>query len=132
MNDWRSLDRRKSPNRFFRNRDEGMLFGVCAGIADYFGVSVATVRVAAVFGMFIFFLPVVLAYLAASAFLPVKPSDMYGNPDEEQFWRAVRTDPSHTSHALRHRFRELDSRLQGVETIVTSKEFQLRRTIDEL
>ncbi len=132
MSDWQTLDRRQSPNRFFRNSEQGMLFGVCAGIADYFGVGVGGVRVAAVFGLFVFFLPVVLAYLAAAAFLPMKPSNMYGNSDEEKFWRAVRTEPSQTSQALRHRFRELDSRLQGVETIVTSKEFQLRRTIDDL
>ena len=42
------------PNRLYRNTERGILFGVCAGLADYFGISRFVVRVVAIIGLFMF------------------------------------------------------------------------------
>ena len=53
------------PNKTFRlNRDRKKLMGVCAGIADYFGVDTTMVRVVFVLGALLGFGSFILIYLA--------------------------------------------------------------------
>lgn len=127
-----STDRRQSPNRLYRDRRRGKLLGVCAGIADYFGFNRTVVRLAAVFGLVLFTVPTVIAYIAAGLLVPVQPRDMYANADEEVFWREVRTEPGGTARTLRHKFRDQDRRLAAIEAYVTSSEFKLNRDIADL
>ncbi|BCN60554.1 hypothetical protein RE9427_39240 [Prescottella equi] len=47
-----------------------MLSGVCGGIAEYFGIDVNLVRVAAVVGAFVSLGTVALIYLAAWMIMP--------------------------------------------------------------
>lgn len=51
------------PRKFRRNRGDGKLMGVCAGIADYFGVDVTLVRVLWVVGTLAGAGVLVLAYI---------------------------------------------------------------------
>ena len=118
--------------RLYRNARDGWIRGVCAGLGDYFGVHVAWFRWGFVFGLFFFFLPTAIGYAIACFVLPEAPDHLYDNEEEAHFWRGVRTDPDRTFSGLRHRFRELDKRLRGLETVVTSREFRLRREIDGL
>ena len=60
--------------KLYRNTEEGKLFGVCAGIADYSGIDVVMVRIAwiiAVFGLG----TGVLAYIIAALIMPQKSLD---------------------------------------------------------
>lgn len=124
--------RRLSPNRLYRDRRRGMILGVCAGIADYFGISPLIVRIAAVIGLFAFTVPTFLAYLLAAALIPRKPEGLYASGAEEVFWRSVRTEPTQTVGELRHKFREMERRLRSIEGWVTSREFKLNREFREL
>jgi phage shock protein C len=125
-------DPRYSPNRLYRDRRRGMILGVCAGIADYFGVSPLVVRIAAVIGLLAFTVPTFLAYLLAAMLIPRKPEDLYASGAEEMFWRSVRTEPTQTVGELRHKFREMERRLRSMEGWVTSREFKLNREFREL
>lgn len=130
---WNDEDnRRPSPNRLYRNMDRAMIRGVCAGIADFFGIDVLFVRVAAVACLFAFTFPSIIAYFVLSKIVPPRPEGLFKEPREEAFWTRVRVEPTGTFSALRHRFRELDKRLQGLETFVTSREFKLDREINDL
>ena len=54
-----------APSRGFRlNKQRGKIMGVCAGIADYFGLDVTLVRVAWVIGTLVGFGSLILIYLA--------------------------------------------------------------------
>ncbi|NKR99403.1 PspC domain-containing protein [Rhodococcus hoagii] len=55
---------------FVRSSSQRMLSGVCGGIAEYFGIDVNLVRVAAVVGAFVSFGTVALIYLAAWMIMP--------------------------------------------------------------
>ena len=116
----------------YRNRAQGCCMGVCAGLADYFGLSVKGVRIATVISGILFTGPTILVYLVLGFVLKDKPADLQENPREDAFWRDVRTDPRGTSRDLRHRFRELERRLRAAEAHVTSREYRLRREFDEL
>ena len=53
-----------------RRRDDRMVAGVCSGIADYLGVDVTLVRVAAVVAAVFSFGAAVVAYVAAWILMP--------------------------------------------------------------
>ena len=55
---------RPGGNRFVRNRVNGKIFGVCAGIADYFDIDVTLVRVGFVLGTIFGVGSLVVVYLA--------------------------------------------------------------------
>ena len=132
MTEHHSTDRRRSPNRFYRDRRQGKLLGVCAGISEYFGFNRTAVRLVALVGLFLFTVPTVIAYIAVGLLVPVQPRDLYGSRDEALFWREVRTEPGGTTRGLRHKFRDQERRLAAIEAYVTSREYKLNRDIADL
>jgi phage shock protein PspC (stress-responsive transcriptional regulator) len=56
--------------RLTRNTEEGMLGGVCAGVADYLGLDVTLVRVLAVLGAIFGVGSLVVAYVVAWMLMP--------------------------------------------------------------
>jgi len=121
----------KNPHRLFRDKENAMIAGVCAGIAEYFGLSRKGVRlVTFLFGLFPpFFAFVVISYIVLAIVLPVKPGNLFENTEQAEFWRGVSNAPSDVFGALRHRFRELNHRLEKMEAFVTSKEFEIDREL---
>lgn len=125
------LYERRNPHRLFRDRENGMLAGVCAGIAEYFGLNRKGVRLVTVLLMLFppFFAFVVISYVILAIVLPAKPADLYESKEQAEFWRGVSTAPSDVFGALSHRFKELSMRLERMEAFVTSKEFEIDREL---
>ncbi|MGD8425464.1 MAG: PspC domain-containing protein [Gammaproteobacteria bacterium] len=73
--------------RLRRNRENGLFYGVCAGISEGFRWPVNTVRLVAVLSLIVFFLPTVTVYLAAAMVLPAKPLTFHG-AREDVFWKS--------------------------------------------
>lgn len=71
----------------YRDRDNGWIFGVCAGIAERFGFDTLVVRIVAVICLMLFFVPTALAYLAAFLLLRERPLTYRGAHCERDFWR---------------------------------------------
>ncbi len=123
------LYQRKNPHRLYRDRENSIIAGVCAGIAEYFGFNRRAVRVIVAVSA-IFFLPFVLvSYLVLAILLPVKPAEPSIKEEEARFWRGVSNAPADVFSGVKHRFRELDLRLQRMEAFVTSKEFEIDREL---
>lgn len=58
--------------KFYKNRKNSMLFGVCSGLSDYFGLDVTVCRVLTL-GLAIFTpLPITLTYLITALVAPNK------------------------------------------------------------
>jgi phage shock protein C len=122
-------DRRANPHRLYRDRDHAVLAGVCAGIAEYFGLNRKGVRIVVAFSA-LFFLPfVAVSYLVLALVLPVKPQEVNVDREKAEFWREVSNAPSDVFSNVKHRFRELDRRLQRMEAFVTSREFEIDREL---
>lgn len=127
-----SFETSPNPHHLYRDPDNGVILGVCAGFADYFGWERRTLRIAVAISA-IFFLPQVLVvYVLAAIFMKRKPSPVYGTGEEAVFWRAVSTRPADTFSSLRYRFRTLEDRLVRLEKHVTSKEYKLNRDFRDL
>lgn len=120
------------PRRLYRDKENAIFLGVCAGVSDYFGFKLGATRVLTVL-VGIFAVPLIFfVYFCAGFLLPVKPQGMFNDEKEEEFWRSVRRDPRSTLHEVRHTFRNLDARLQRMERYVTSPRFDLDREFRDL
>jgi phage shock protein C len=79
-------------SRLYRDRENGWIFGVCAGIADYANVPMVVVRVIAAVCLLMFFWATVVTYGAATLLLREKPLTWSGRCHESEFWRRQRTN----------------------------------------
>lgn len=121
-----------SPRRFYRDRENAVFLGVCSGIADYFGFKLWATRVLAILSLFLFMPAALLIYFGLGLLTPKKPLALYRDEREEEFWRGVRVSPRATFSETRHKFRELDVRLQRLERYVTSPRFNLDQEFRDL
>ena len=123
-----------SRNRLYRDPENRVIFGVCAGLADYFGFDLRLTRICVALGAIFFFPTVPILYLILGLLLNEAPrvSRARDSKEYEDLRRRVRAEPHATLRSVRHRFRELDRRLQRLEKHVTSKKFRLQREFDGL
>ncbi len=118
-----------SRSRLYRNKDQALIGGVCAGISDWLGLNLTALRVIVVV-LAIPFTPVMLiGYLLLWILLPKRPAGLYRDPGEEAFWKEVRRSPRDSVGSLNQRFRELDRRLQRMEAWLTSSEYRIDREL---
>ena len=75
----------------YRDRENGWIFGVCAGLADRFNLQVGTIRVIAVVSL-IFAFWLTALYVVATMLIREKPLIYSGERAEFEFWRRYRRD----------------------------------------
>lgn len=116
----------------YRNTRQGKLGGVCAGIADYLGWEIWLVRLVVVaLGLFTSGSPVVLIYIVLWFVLDENKSVVDNHDVKSQIWQAGQP-PRQAFKDVVTRFELLEARLRKMEATVTSREFQLKREIDQL
>ncbi len=71
----------------YRDRENGWIFGVCAGLAEFLNFRTGAVRLIAFVALLLFFWPVVLAYFALVFLIREKPLVYSGRDAEYEFWR---------------------------------------------
>ncbi len=72
---------------FYRDRENGWIFGVCAGLADRFNLNVGAVRIIAIIALVLFTLMTTIVYLGATFLIREKPLIYSGRESEYDFWR---------------------------------------------
>lgn len=108
--------------RFEVDRKEGKLLGVCAGLARSTGIDATFIRVG-----------LVLAAIVGSAFWTLAAYFLVALIGQPR--RGARRTPLAARHGgqdSRERMRDLDLRMQAIETYVTSSNSRLAREIEEL
>jgi phage shock protein C len=126
-------DQPASRTRFYRDKANGKLFGVCSGIADYTGFDVALVRVCFLAAVFMSGGSVLPFYFIAAMVTPTKPYALQRSDSEDrQFWQGVRASPARAARDIRSRFKDIDRRLADIESYVTTENRSLAREIDQL
>ncbi len=119
--------------RFYRDTENGMCRGVCAGIARYFGFDVTVVRIVTVIACFMFVPAIFIVYIIMGFLVPKGPRMKRSpNRSEERFRQRARRAPSTTASMVRHKFRELDARVQKLERYVTSPKMDLEKEFEDL
>ncbi len=123
-----------NPRRLYRDKQNGVISGVCAGLAEYFNIDVALVRIATVVGLFVSAGWVLFGYIIAAFVIPTRPRTLRQplSEEEDQFWRGVSRRPEMTFSNIKYRFRDMNERLANIEQVVTSEEWKLRRQFREI
>lgn len=143
--------------RLYRDADRAVLGGVCAGLADYFGLNLKVTRFLTVIA-FLMALPfAVIAYLAAVCLIPAasyrgrevrvesgccwarsgrrrsrRSRRMRERIDREYEAARERERPRPSVAEVRERYKSLDKRLAELERKVTSPRFQLQQEFRKL
>jgi phage shock protein C len=122
-----------SRTRFYRDKRNGKVMGVCAGIADYTGFDVALVRICFLAAVFMSGGSVLPFYFIAGWVAPTKPRELeYRGTEDRQFWQGVRASPARAAKEIRSRFKDIDRRLADIESYVTTENRSLAREIEQL
>lgn len=98
-----------SPRLLYRDRERGLIMGVCAGVAEFFDWNLLTVRIITLVMLVVAFIPTALVYFTAGWLLRDRPLRYRGADeplswqDEVRFWRRQRQNyRSHSSERGRH------------------------------
>ena len=122
-----------SRTRFYRDKRNGKVMGVCAGIADYTGFDANLVRVCFLAAVFLSGGSVLPFYFIAGFMTPTKPPQFeLADREERKFWQGVRASPTRTARDIRSRFKDMDRRLADIESYVTTENRTLAREIEAL
>ena len=102
----------------------GMIMGVCKGLADYLGMNVTLARLL-VLGGFIFtgLWPVGILYLAAGVIMKPEPVVPFESIDDQEFYNSYTNSRQMALHRLKHTYDSINRRLQRMEDIVTTKDY---------
>ena len=122
-----------SRTRFYRDKRNGKVMGVCAWIADYTGFDVTLVRIFMIMAIFLSSGSILPVYFIAGFVAPDKPRELETTDVEErQFWQSVRASPTRTARDIRMRLKDIDRRLADIESYVTTENRSLAREIEAL
>jgi phage shock protein C len=122
-----------SRTRFYRDKRNGKMFGICAGIADYTGFDVSLVRVAFLAAMFMSGGGILPFYFIAAMVTPTKPHVLERvDSEEKQFWQGVRASPGRAARDISSRMKDIDRRLADIESYVTTENRSLAQEIEQL
>ena len=112
----------------YRSRN-GIILGVCRGIAEYFDFSVFWVRAIVVIVLFVSgFWPIMALYFIAALLMKPKPVVPIQTEEEQEFYDSYTHSSKGAVERLKRRYDSLERRIQRMEHTVTARE--LIGTID--
>lgn len=123
-NDWQ---RRSGP---FRARD-GLLLGVCKGLARYLNCSVFWLRlIVVVVALLTSLVPLLLLYLLAALVMKPEPVMRLETEAEAEFYNSFASSRRMALHRLKSTYDRLDRRIRRIEGIVTDREYDWDRRLN--
>jgi phage shock protein C len=120
-------------HRLYRSRRDHVFLGVCGGLAEHFDFSPGALRLLT--ALLIFFSGVfggIIVYLIVGLVMKPAPEREFESLEEEDFYYAARQAPALAIDRVRRRFERLDERLQHMESIVTSRDFEVEQEFRKL
>lgn len=116
----------------YRDKHNGKLMGVCAGISDYTGINTFWVRLGMIGMTFVSGFATIPFYFLAGILLHKKPLHLYADAGEQKYWQRVRQSPARTARDVRASFRDIDRRLADIETYYVTSNPRLSAEIERL
>ena len=110
-------------NGLYRSRN-GIVLGVCRGIAEYFDFRVFWVRAIALILLFFGgFWPIMGLYFIAALMMKPAPVIPIQTDEEQEFYNSYIFSRKGATDRLRRRYENLERRIQRLEHSVTAREF---------
>ena len=127
------MEQPPSRTKFYLDRRNGKVMGVCSGIANYTGLDVSLVRIGLVAAIVLGAGALLPVYFIAGWIADDQPREIATETkDERKFWQGVRASPGQSARDIRGRMREIDRRLADIEQYVTTENRSLAREIEQL
>ena len=102
----------------------GIILGVCRGIAEYFDFSIFWTRAIALILLFFTGLwPIVVLYFIAALIMKPEPVIPTQNKDQQEFYDSYVHSRKAAADRLKRRYKNLEHRIERMEHHVTSREF---------
>jgi phage shock protein C len=125
--------RRKFENilqgKFYRSRN-GVILGVCRGIAEYFNFSLFWVRaIAVIILLFTAFWPTLILYFIAALLMKPEPVIPIHTDEEQEFYDSYVHSRKWATERIKRRYEDLERRLRRLEHTVTSPEFDWEKRL---
>jgi len=110
-------------NGLYRSRN-GIILGVCRGIAEYFDFNIFWVRAIAVLLLFFSgFWPIMGLYFIAALMMKPEPAIPIRTDEEQEFYNSYIFSRKGATDRIRRRYENLERRIQRLEHSVTAREF---------
>ena len=107
----------------YRSRN-GVIFGVCRGMADHFDFSILWARVIAIIFLFVTgFWPAIGIYLIATLLMKPAPVVPIETEAEQEFYDSYANSRHLAARRIKRRYENLERRIRRMEHIVTAREF---------
>jgi phage shock protein C len=114
----------------YRSR-QGVVLGVCKGIAQYFDFSVLWMRAIAIVLLLVTgFWPITILYFIAALLMKPEPVVPIQSSEEQEFYDSYIHSRKRAIDRLKKRFDNLDRRIQRMEHTVTSREFDWEKRLN--
>ncbi|MBW1997799.1 MAG: envelope stress response membrane protein PspC [Deltaproteobacteria bacterium] len=115
----------------YRSRN-GVILGVCRGVAEYFDFSVAWARfIAIILLLFTGFWPVTIIYFLAGLLMKPEPVIPIESNDEQEFYDSYIHSRRGAVERIRRRYENLERRIRRMEHTVTDKEYDWDQRLNE-
>ena len=102
----------------------GVILGVCRGIAEHFDFSVFWVRTIAVIILLLSgFWPITGIYFIAALIMKPEPAIPIQSDDEQEFYDSYLNSRKRAADRLKRRYENLERRMRRMEHTVTSREY---------
>jgi len=117
--------------RLYRSRD-GVIFGVCRGLANYLEMNVNVLRgIAVVLTILTGFWAGVITYVVAALMMRLEPVMPLETEEDAEFYNSFTGSRKMALHRLKRTFDNLDRRIQRIEGIVTARDYDWDRRLGE-
>ena len=115
---------------FYRSRN-GLVLGVCRGIAEHFDFSVFWARTIVLILLFFSGLwPIMALYFIAALLMKPEPVIPIESDDQQEFYNSYIYSRKGAIDRLKRRYENLERRIQRMEHTVTTKEFDWDRRLN--
>ena len=109
----------------------GIILGVCRGVAEYFSFSVFWTRAVAVILLFLTgFWPITAIYFIAALLMKPAPVIPIKTEDEQEFYDSYVHSRKSAADRLKRRYDNLERRIRRMEDTVTAREFDWERRLN--
>jgi phage shock protein C len=95
-----------------------MIFGVCGGLADHLDLPAWAVRIGFIL-LAGFNQAFILLYLGLAIFMKSAPREPFRSFEDEEVYNSYQTSRGDTLDRVERTFRNIEKRLQNVESVVT-------------
>ncbi|WP_136795675.1 MULTISPECIES: envelope stress response membrane protein PspC [Desulfosediminicola] len=115
---------KRNKRGIYRSRN-GVLVGVCRGLAESFDLSVFWVRIAMVIVFLLSgFWPVIGIYIVAALLMKPEPVRPIENEEEQEFYDSYTYSPQNAAQRIRRKYENLERRIRRMEDKVTGRDYE--------